>query len=129
MDKKKENRLKNKTRKLSIIEGSFYSVHEGFGIRYITPFALVIGKNNPYTNAFIGILNSLPTLIGDLSQLYTYNFINGHGRKKLIASSIILQSIMWFGIILSGLLFFIFNYGSTFSLITLTIFCIFLINL
>ena len=117
-----DSELKEKTKKISIIEAGFYGVHDGLGIRYITPFALAIGKNNPNINFFIGILNSLPSLIGSLSQLYTSKIINSYKRKSIISLGIIVQSLMWLLVIFSGAMFFLFNFNSNFSLTSLIVF-------
>ncbi|MEK6872610.1 MAG: MFS transporter [Nanoarchaeota archaeon] len=123
MDKKiGDAELKEKTKKLSIIEASFFSVHDGLGIRCITPFALAIGKNNPHINTFVGLLSSLPSLIGNLSQIYTTKLMERYKRKKILFIGIIIQSLLWFGVIFSGTLFFLFKLNSFLSLIFLTIF-------
>lgn len=118
---KRDDDLKENTKKLSIIEGSFYGIHEGVGIRYIAPFALAIGKGNPYVTTFLAILHSVPSLIGNLSQLYTNKIINKYKRKYLLAFFVILQSLAWFSILLSGLFFLKFNDKSSLSLILLVI--------
>ncbi len=115
-------KLREKTKKISIIEASAYSVHEGFGIKYITPFALAIGKNNPQINTFIGLLTSIPSLIGNLSQLFTIKAIENHRRKNILTLGIILQAIMWWGVIFAGSLFFIFKLNSSVALTALILF-------
>lgn len=127
MEKRDENLLKEKTKKLSIVEGSFYGVHDGLGIKYIAPFALAIGKNNPYISAFIAILYSVPSLIGNFSQLLTNRIINKYKRKNILTFFVILQSITWFGILASGLLFSN-GVNSNFSLILLVIFYTLLVS-
>jgi len=62
-----EAELKEKTKKMSIREGIASSVMDGSGGRYITPYALAIGASN----AQIGLLTSIPSLLGNLSQLFT----------------------------------------------------------
>lgn len=127
MEKRDKNLLKEKTKRLSIIESGFYGVHEGVGIKYIAPFALAIGKNNPYVTTFIAILHSLPYLVGNLSELFTNKIINKYKRKNILAFFVILQSITWFGILASGLLFFN-GLNSNFSLILLVIFYVLLVS-
>ncbi|MDI6887427.1 MAG: hypothetical protein QMC98_02145 [Candidatus Thermoplasmatota archaeon] len=51
--------LKKCARNLSIKEGSVCSLQEGFGQRYITPYALALGASNTH----IGMLNALPSMI------------------------------------------------------------------
>ena len=120
MEKRDETLLKEKTKKLSIIEGGFYGVYDGAGARYIAPFALAIGKDNPYINTFIAILHSVPSLVGNFSQLFTNRIMNKYKRKNLLSFFIIIQSIIWFGIIASGL--FSNKLNSNFSLTILIIF-------
>jgi len=121
-----EEKLKEKTRKLSIKEGCFYSVHDGFGLRYVTPYALEIGKNNPYTNTYIGLLTSIPSLIGNLSQLWTAKLMEKYSRKTLVRKGVMLQALMWLGVIFAGICFFIFHLNSNLSMIILLFFYTFL---
>lgn len=51
---------------------------DGAGSRYITPYALAIGANNTQ----IGLLTSIPSLLGNLSQLFTSKIIEKTSRKK-----------------------------------------------
>lgn len=119
---KEKERLIEKTKKLSIKEGSLYSVHDGFGLRYITPFALQIGKNNPFINLFIGFLISIPSLLSNISQIFTSKLIERYSRKKIVSKGVFLQALMWLFIILAGSLFFIFKLSSTLSLLGVLIF-------
>ena len=48
--------LKKKASRISIREGAAYGLFDGFGLRYITPYALLLGMSN----TLIGILISLP---------------------------------------------------------------------
>ncbi|MEM4152684.1 MAG: MFS transporter [Candidatus Pacearchaeota archaeon] len=106
---KKERRLIEKTKILSIREGCAYSVSEGLGMRYITPFALKLGA----TNAHIGFLTSLPSLLGNFSQMFTPKLMEKTSRKKIVVLGALLQAIMWLFVIGIGALYFIFNINST----------------
>lgn len=128
MIEKEDDEFRENTKKLSIIEGGFYGIHEGVGLKYIAPFALAIGKDNPYVITFLAILHSVPSLIGNLSQLYTNHIINKFRRKHILAFFIILQSLAWFSILLSGLFFLKFNFNSNLSLILLVISYTFLVS-
>ncbi|MFZ5955262.1 MAG: MFS transporter [Nanoarchaeota archaeon] len=110
-----EGELKAKARKISIIEGSACSVMDGFGSRYITPYALALGANNTH----IGFLSSIPSLIGDFSQLCSIRLIKKVPRKKIVFFGVLLQALMWLGIIFAGSLFFLFNLSSNLVLILL----------
>jgi len=95
MNQKKENcteeELKEKTKKLSVKDGSAYSVMDGFGLRYITPYALSLGASN----AQIGLLTSIPNLIGNFSQIFTSKVMEKYSRKKIILFGVVLQALMW----------------------------------
>jgi MFS family permease len=97
-----EGVLKEKTKKMSIREGIASSVMSGAGNSYITPYALAIGANNTQ----IGFLSSIPSLLGNLSQLLTAKAIEKYSRKKIIFFGVFLQALMWIPIIVVGYLFF-----------------------
>ncbi len=113
----KEEHLKEQAQKISIKEGSAYSVMDGFGLRYITPYALTLGASNTH----IGILNSLPNLVGSLSELYAIKWMNRISRQKLVFWTVLLQAIMWLGVIGIGAFFFLFNIDHTIAPIALII--------
>ncbi len=98
----KEQELKEKTKKLSIKDGVAWSVMQGAGPSYITPYALAIGANN----AQIGFLTSIPSLLGTLSQLFTSKILEKNSRKKILVSGVFLQALTWLPILLVGYLFF-----------------------
>jgi MFS family permease len=97
-----EGLLKEKTKKISIKEGVASSVMSGAGGSYITPYALAIGANNTQ----IGFLSSIPSLLGNLSQLFTARAIEKYSRKKIIFVGVFLQALMWIPMITIGYLFF-----------------------
>ena len=105
MKKKEEEKLKAKARRISITEGSAYSVSEGFGIRNIIPYALALGANNKH----IGFLSSIPGFLGTFSQLYALKLMSKVSRKKIAFYGALFQAVMWLPIILLGILFFFFN--------------------
>lgn len=100
--------LKSKAKKLSIKEGSAFSVSEGAGMRYITPFALAINSSNSQ----IGLLSSIPSLLGNFSQIYSTRLMKTFSRKHIVFTGALLQAFMWLFLILLGLLFFVFNVKS-----------------
>lgn len=102
MENKEEHKKKENTKKLSIVEGSIYSVMDGMGLRNITPYALSLGANN----AQIGLLTSIPNLLGNFFQLFTTKAMERYSRKKILLFGAILQSLMWILIILVGFLYF-----------------------
>ena len=117
-----EEKLKEKAKKLSIAEGSAYSVQEGFGLKNITPYALALGKNNPNINAYIGFLSSAPALIGNLLQLFASRLLEKFSRKKIISTAVFSQALMWLSLIFVGFLFFRLSLNSNSSLLLLIFF-------
>ncbi len=91
-----EEKLKEKARKISIQEGSFTSVQSGLGDYYITPFAVAVNSSNFQ----IGLLSSISTLLGPLSQLFGSKKIEKFSRKKIVRFSILIQALMWIPLII-----------------------------
>ena len=90
-----------KTRKLSIIEGSFSSVAGGAGESYVTPYALSLNA----TNAEVGFLSSFPGLFGPITQIFGSKLMEKYDRKKMIVLFVFLQSLSWLLFVLVGILF------------------------
>lgn len=109
--RKEEEKLKEKTKKLSIKEGIAYSFMDGAGLKYITPYALAIGANNMQ----IGFLTSIPSLLGNFSQLCTSKLMKKFSRKQIITTGVFLQALMWLPILILGYLFFYKNFNHGFS--------------
>lgn len=108
---KKLEAKREKARRLSIIEGTGYSVSEGFGMEYVTPYALEMNANNTE----IGLLKSLPLLAGNLCQLFTIKEMWIYNRKKIVFIGVLVQSLLWLAMIAIGFLYFAFglHYQST----------------
>jgi len=121
----KDWKLKEETKKLSVKEGIAAGIMDGAGVKYITPYALAIGASN----AQIGFLTSIPSLLGNFSQLFTYKAIEKFPRKKVIATGVFLQALMWLPLIFLGYLFFYkgINHGfsATWTILFYTLFTIF----
>lgn len=100
--------LKADARRLSIKEGSAYSFMDGFGLRYITPYALALGA----TNQHIGFLTSIPSFLGNISQLATHTLMERTSRKRIVALGVFLQAFMWLVLLGLGWLFFSGRVGS-----------------
>ncbi len=111
MKRKNEEALRKQTKKLSIKEGVACSVMDGAGMKYITPYALAIGANNTQ----IGFLTSIPSLLGNFSQLFNSKLMKNFSRKKIIFAGVLLQALMWLPIIVFGYLFFYKNLDHGFS--------------
>lgn len=116
-----EKKKIEKTKKLSIAEGCFSVLQNGFGTNHLTPYALAIGKGNPYTNTFVGLMSSLPSVLGNVAQLFTHGLMKKYSRKKIISLSVFLQAIMWVGIIFAGAGLLFLHLNSTISLTVLLV--------
>ena len=92
-------------------------MNEGFGMRYITPYALALGA----TNVFIGFLSSVPSLIGNFSQLFTHKAMLKYSRKKIAFFGALFQAIMWLFVIGVGFLFFVLHTNSFISPLLLVV--------
>lgn len=106
-----ESALKEKSKKLSIQEGSGFGVMNGFGLRYITPYALALGASN----TIIGLLSSLPSFLGTLSQIQSSKLIEKVQRKKIVVYSVALQALLWLPLMFIGVLYFFFGMSSLIS--------------
>ena len=98
---KKEVKKRAKARNVSIFEGSAYSVMDGFGLRNITSYAVALNSSN----FVIGMLNSVPSLIGNIAQIFSNKLLEKYPRKRIVQFSVFLQAFMWLGIILPGILY------------------------
>jgi len=105
---KKEAIAAKEARETSIKEGIAYSVSEGFGINYITPYALALGANNTQ----IGILKSLPQLAGAFAQFFTIKEMTKYKRKRIVFIGVLIQALLWLAIIFIGSLYFVFGLHS-----------------
>ena len=100
-NKKNENetfneKLKRKTRKLSIFEGCFGGLSGNLSDNYMTPFALSINANALH----IGILSSLGALFSPIGQILGANSIEKYSRKKTLLTGTLGQSLLWLFFIL-----------------------------
>lgn len=111
MKQKEEAKLKAKACNISIKEGSAYSFMDGFGLRYITPYALKLGA----TNSHIGILSTLPYLVGSISEVFTLSWMKKYSRRTIVFWGVLLQAIMWLVLIGIGALFFVYNFDHEFA--------------
>lgn len=93
----------NKSLKLSVREGSLASISNGFGISYLSPFALLLNA----TASQMGILFAITSLLPSLVQLKGSKLIQRFSRKKIVLSGTLARILLWFPIILIGFLFYI----------------------
>ncbi|MDO8282250.1 MAG: MFS transporter [Thermodesulfovibrionia bacterium] len=76
----------------SIIDGTFAASMIGFGESFLAAFAVFLKA----TNINLGLLSSMPLLIGSLSQLYSNRLIRLFGsRKNLVSTAALLQGLMY----------------------------------
>jgi len=103
MVKSQELEQLKKAEKISIKEGSFAGIMDGFGSRYITPYALALGASN----FIIALISTLPNLIGNLTQLHILTLMKKKSRKKIVFRTVLTQALLWIPIILVGILYFL----------------------
>jgi len=87
-DSKKIKELKRKTRRLSIKEGIFWTFRQAFGDHYISPFAIAIGSSSP----MVALINTVWN-VSSATQILGANLINKFSRKKIITTSILINSL------------------------------------
>ncbi|MGY4884061.1 MAG: MFS transporter [Nanobdellota archaeon] len=97
-----ERLLKEKGKKNSIRDGAFYSVMDGMGLRYITPYALSIGLSNK----LIGILEVLPTLIANALRISLSKTYYKKSRKAMVLPFVFIQAFFWIPLLLVGVAYF-----------------------
>jgi len=102
----KKKRLKpaiKKSLKLSVAEGSAYSITDGLGNAYISPFAIAMGASNAQVSA----LTSIPNLVAPFFQLKTAAVMERFkSRKKIVLVNTFLHAFLWLPILLIPFLFF-----------------------
>lgn len=118
VNKKKEI---ERTKKLSVVEGSFSVLQTGFGTNHLTPYAIALGGSNPHLNTFIGLISSLPSVLGNAAQLTTHRLMKRYSRKNIISLFAFLQALMWIGIISAGTALLFLSISSTISLTILLV--------
>jgi len=76
------------------------------GLRYITPYALLLGASNK----IIGFLTSIPQIASAIIQLFSLRILGGKvSRKKLSFWGALLQAIFWLPIISLEFFYFVLN--------------------
>jgi MFS family permease len=112
-----ERALKEKGKKNSVRDGASYSVMDGMGLRYITPYALSIG----ISNKIIGILDFLPAFIGNIFRVSLSKVYYKKSRKSMVLPFIFIQAFFWIPLLLVGFSYFFLHlklfYASLFLLL------------
>jgi MFS family permease len=81
-----------KSLRYSTLDGIFASIMQGFSENFVTPYALAMKA----TVAQIGLLVSLPNLLGSLVQLGSASVIDRLGsRMALITPCVLLHTLVW----------------------------------
>jgi len=92
--------------KISIFEGVAYSIMEGMGLRYITPYAILLGANNK----IVGFLTSIPQIASALIQFLSLKILGEKiSRKQLSFWGAFSQALTWILIISLAFIYFVFN--------------------
>ncbi len=92
IEHKKEASLRH-----SIKDGSFYSIMQGFGENYVSPFAIAMNATNPQ----IAFLISIPLLLASLFQLVSAKITDWYKkRKNIVMLSALIQALIWFPLFL-----------------------------
>lgn len=86
-----EDSLKAKTRRISIVEGSFGVFSNTISDNYMIPFALHL-NSNPFQ---IGILTSFSLLCSPIGQICGSRRIERKSRKDVLLSGVFGQALMW----------------------------------
>ena len=101
-----------KSKEYSVKDGIFYSIMTGFGVFFVTPFALRLGAGI----ADIGFLQTFPQLFGSLGQLLYSKIARTYkSRKEIVLKLVSIQTAMWIGFIFLTL----FSHNSAVSLLVL----------
>jgi len=92
----------NRSLRYSVRDGVAYSVMAGAGETYFSAFAIFLKA----TTAEVGLLSSLPLLIGSFSQLLSAWLGRIAGRRRpIILSGVYMQALSWIPILLLPLIF------------------------
>ena len=87
-----ENERIRKSLKYSVLDGSFAASMIGFGESFFPAYAVFLMASN----IELGLLTSLPLLLGSVVQLYTHTLLcRLKTRKKLVSVMALLQGIMY----------------------------------
>ncbi len=93
--------LVKKSLKYSIIDGSFAASMIGFGESFIPAYAVFLMASN----IELGLLTSVPLLLGSLVQLFSHSLLRAlRSRKKVVSTMALLQGLMYLPI---GAVFFL----------------------
>ncbi|MCX6750909.1 MAG: hypothetical protein NTZ83_05605, partial [Candidatus Pacearchaeota archaeon] len=116
-----ERLLKEKAKKNSIRDGSFCSVMDGMGLRYITPYALSLG----ISNRIIGVLEVLPALLANTTRIFLHKTYHKKSRKSMVLPFVFIQAFFWIPLLFVGFSYFFLglklSYASLFLIISYSV--------
>ncbi|MEK6833612.1 MAG: MFS transporter, partial [Nanoarchaeota archaeon] len=112
-----EQKLKEAAKRNSIRDGSFYSIMDGMGMRYITPYALSMG----ISNRLIGILEVFPALIGNILRILFNKSYYKKSRKGIVLPFVFIQAFFWIPLLLVGFAYFFLSLSLFYSSLFLVI--------
>ena len=101
MRKEQLRKLKEKSRHLSVKEGSFATIRQALGDTYIAPFAIALNAGN----ATVAMLSSITGLLGPISQIFSARLIEKHSRKKILLKATFYEALFWIPFIIIAILF------------------------
>ncbi|MFX1418154.1 MAG: MFS transporter [Promethearchaeota archaeon] len=101
LDAQIEKKLKKRSMRGSIVEGSFGVFSSALADNYIVPFSLSI-NSSPFQ---VGILTSLGNLFSPLGQIIGSRNIENMARKKIILRGVIGQTFIWPFLLIIALLY------------------------
>jgi MFS family permease len=107
--------LKEKGKKNSLRDGAAYSLMDGMGLRYITPYALAIGLSNK----LIGILEVLPTLIANILRISLSKTYYKKSRKSMVLPFVFIQAFFWIPLLFIGVAYFFFEFKLLYASLSL----------
>jgi len=97
---------KKNTQILSVKEGVLANIAFGFADRYISPYFIALR----ISSFGLGILNSLPNILGPIFQILGSYLIKNTSRKKIIITAVLAQALIYFLLsFLTILIFYKFN--------------------
>lgn len=90
----------DKSLRASIKDAIAWSIMDGAGSAYLSAFAVAIKSSTTQ----IGLLSSLPTLIGNASQLLGIKLLGKFSRKRTVMTGVLIQALCWLPLALIGIL-------------------------
>lgn len=98
----KEEKLKKKSRNLSIKDGIFATGKVAFGDNYIQPLAIHINSSN----FIVALISAVINLLGPISEAFGSKLIEKKPRKEIVLKTMILELLVWLPIITIIILFY-----------------------